>query len=100
VVPNDGISEIHLVQVQQTNKYGYFWYGLGDGKGCQGQFLNLPKLRFREQACIGLFVASAQSKIGRILQFTLQMLHPRNPPNHETQFPRYLAVQIEIDNLL
>jgi len=25
------------------------------------------------------------------------MLHPRNPPHRETQIPRYLAVQIQIE---
>jgi len=30
---------------------------------------------------------------GHISQFPLKMLHPRNPPNRETQIPRYLAVQ-------
>jgi len=33
-------------------------------------------------------------------QFPLKMLHTRNPPNRETQIPRYLAVQIQTEMLI
>ena len=33
-------------------------------------------------------------------QFPMKMLQPRNPPNRATQIPRYLKVQIQIENLV
>jgi len=32
-------------------------------------------------------------------QFPLKLLHPRNPPDRETHFPRYLTVQIQVEIL-
>ena len=63
VVPNDGISEIHLVRVQQTNKYVYFWYGLSDGRAAGGRSLIFPNCVSESKLVLG---CSWQVRNGRL----------------------------------
>jgi len=74
----------------------YIWINL---RGCLRAWAPLRWLRICEWVTSG-DRGYVVTWLGGEWQFPLKMLHTWNPPNRETQIPRYLAVQIQIEMLI